>query len=161
MITSNSEHLFSAFATHKDLVMKFFVFFSRFEYALKKSGYVRENRGKVEVDWDKYTNEIGSISESKTVIDAKRYFLDNPPKKQVLFNEQLDWKDNQKSNSESDVKYLLRLIKTVRNNLFHGGKMPFDAVRDKKLLENALILLEVFLKTSPDITKKYFSGEME
>ncbi len=34
------------------------------------------------------------------------------------------WEKNSKSNGESDERYLLRLVRDVRNNLFHGGKVP-------------------------------------
>ncbi len=60
----------------------------------------------------------------------------------ITFTENPIWPD------ESQDEYLLRLVRTVRNNLFHGGKYPYpecvveDAARNRGLLEDSLAILD-------------------
>jgi hypothetical protein len=51
---------------------------------------------------------------------------------------------------ETEVQYLLRLVRDVRNNLFHGGKYPEsqggpidgNTLRNKRLLQACLTILD-------------------
>jgi len=63
----------------------------------------------------------------------------------------LDWQPSVPCNSETDEAYLLRLVRTVRNNLFHGGKYPSpvcpdtDIDRNREMIRSCLVVLEFCL----------------
>jgi hypothetical protein len=48
--------IFERFAEDRMLVLQFFLVFARFEYALKRSGFLRGNESKVEPDWDRFAD---------------------------------------------------------------------------------------------------------
>jgi hypothetical protein len=47
--------------------------------------------------------------------------------------------------------WLSVLIRGVRNNLFHGGKIRYDRPRDTELIENCLIILEAWAHLHPGV----------
>jgi hypothetical protein len=149
----------------KDLVCEFLLRFSRFEYALKRAGFVVGDEKRAEPAWDSFANSLRGQFSSMSAPDFVRAvsLLDSaPPQKQVLKKGQLDWDDNKKHSSESQEAWILRLVRTVRNNLFHGGKYPGTVVpdpeRDQQLLRACLAVLEQALGLSPKV-KRWFSSE--
>ena len=59
-------------------------------------------------------------------------------------------------------------MKTVRNNLFHGGKYPYDPIRDVELLQSCLAVLMSWAEFIPEIhggfdqiIQSYFANENE
>jgi hypothetical protein len=133
-----------------ELVLAFFWKFSRFEGALKHQGFRKKRLydDGVEPDWKaferRYKRNFSRISTSdfkKAVLELIRL----APKRQVLTDEGLDWKPVARDGAPDEL-YAFRLLKTVRNNLFHGGKYEGYAVselaRDEKLLYAALKVLE-------------------
>ena len=144
---------------HSDWV-EFFLIFSRFEYALKRSGYVKENRGYIEADWSKFGKYIEPKTEFTEITEAKKYLLERPPRKRILENGKLSWEAM--NNLNNDVGSLIRIIKAVRNNLFHGGKYPNpvgpvkDLSRDKELIEHSITVLKHLLCLSPEVKGYYF-----
>ena len=148
-----------ALVTDRDLVFEFFAVFSRFEYALKRAGFLRQ-KDKAEPDWSKFSESIrGRLLPVKDTAfqAARKYLLADPPKTQVIVADQLGWQDTVKGTGETDERYLLRLVATVRNNLFHGGKYPYpfgpvsDAARNRQLLESSIAVLECCLRLSPEV----------
>jgi len=128
----------------KELIFNFFVTFSRFEYALKISGYMIENET-VWPDWKRFIEENYMNFDKNHSSIAKSYeYLDSDPvKKQILDNSKnLGWKVSQRGEKDSDMEWAIKQVKTIRNNLFHGGKIPFDPDRDSKLLLAGLDILE-------------------
>ena len=161
----SSKELFKNLKINKDLVVEFFIYFSRLEYALKKAGYIGGDSRKILVDWDKFANDIEKTfdaKKNKELEEAVNYLLSYAPRKQILEGGQLSWKDNQKNNGESEIKYLLRLLRTVRNNLFHGSKFPelftHERERDEKLLRSSLVILNAFLELKQDLKRNFFEG---
>lgn len=137
-----------------DDVFAFFICFSKFECALKQAGYKSWNEEKKELspNWRMFAGDIapefdkqGAEPQEGILNEAVRYFLDNPPKKQVLKDGQIDWKDVE-YNGGSKLRWLIDAIKRVRNNLFHGGKYPFSPIeepaRDSMLLTYGLVILQ-------------------
>ncbi|MCX5894107.1 MAG: hypothetical protein NTW80_14315 [Deltaproteobacteria bacterium] len=146
----------------RELLLEFFLTFSRFEYALKAAGYAFEVRGTVNPDWQTFRLELINIfnmSKNHELIKASNYFFDNPPNKQVLHNGELAWKTQCPNQNESDIEFLLRMVKSVRNNLFHGGKhnnwLHEDKQRTDTLLRNSLIILSECLKLSPQVKNRF------
>ncbi len=62
------------------------------------------------------------------------------------------WMENVQRNDETKLEWIFRSIGIVRNNLFHGGKFPWDAARDSKLLDYGLTII----LTSLEINKKIY-----
>jgi hypothetical protein len=51
------EEVVLALVEDKDLVFRFFAFFSRFEYALKRGEFLKKQE-EAEADWDAYANQL-------------------------------------------------------------------------------------------------------
>ena len=130
----------------------FFLFFARFEYALKQARFVRRNGNRAEADWTRYAEHCAPLLDNNIQPRFQRaveYLRNNPPKKQIVSGSRLEWTDDSLSGAW-DVDRLLTLVRRVRNNLFHGGKSlvghPEEAIsRDAKLLNAALAVLEACL----------------
>ena len=146
-----------------ELVLQFFVAFSRFEYALKRAGFVKNSAYDTALpDWQKFAKkrfvaQLASISDIEFT-EAKSYMLQNPPRKQtfVKLDKRMMWQNNTKRSGEGEAEYLLRLVRDVRNNLFHGGKYPEEPVSDEslrngKLLQACLTILEKCLSLNTDV----------
>ena len=147
------EDIFGALGIDQVLVLRFLGVFSRFEYSLKRSGFAK-GHDPVEPDWDTYAN--GLRGKFQSVDDpgfsyAVKVLVNAPPRKQILSKSSLDWKATIVGIGEQHENYVLRLVRIVRNNLFHGGKMPGNA-RDESLVkasyELASLLLEPFLTSA-------------
>ena len=143
----------------RELVLRFFAFFSRFEYSLKRTGFLKAG-DKAEPDWNTYANSLrghfGTVKH-KEFCDAVAFLLKDPPKTQIVSGTNLDWIDTVQGNGEHHERYILRLVNTVRNNLFHGGKYPVpigsmsDVGRNRKLLEAAMSVLTQCLVLSAPV----------
>lgn len=125
----------------RDIVNHFLSLFSRFEYALKENGFSRGGEDGVSAHWGDFANALENLRDAppEALRRAIEYFDAQPPQLQILRNGVLDWRDTQLVNKNNDE--LLILVRRVRNNLFHGGKMPFDPMRDSKLLKAAEMIL--------------------
>ena len=140
--------LYEKLNVEKDLVTGFSILFSRFEYALKRRGYVRNNRGYVEVDWTRFAVDNAKkfgLLQHDDVKAAVEYLQERPPKQQVLRDgNSLGWEDRTLQGS-SPLEHVIDAIKRVRNNLFHGGKFPMQPIeepgRNKELLESCITIL--------------------
>lgn len=149
----------------KELVFQFFAVFSRFEYALKRSGYWRKRSAKndaVETDWDAYANGLRGKFATVGVQafqDARAFLERKPPKSQVAVDRIIDSKETVRGPGEFDERYTLRIVTTMRNNLFHGGKYPSgpvtDVARNRELIESCLVVLEVCLGLSPGVAEAF------
>jgi hypothetical protein len=139
-----------------ELVLKFFAAFSAFECALKQARFVKGDKYYNAVpNWDAFSGvvseELAGIKD-EAFTKAKQYLLQEPPMKQVFIKSStsVGWTKNSRRGKESDEQYLLRLVRDVRNNLFHGGKYPSSRIhppsaemlRNKVLLEACLTILD-------------------
>jgi hypothetical protein len=148
----------------RQLAWQFFVFFSRFEYALKRcSEYLRPE---VQPNWDRFSSENNAAFlrlSSPELLAAIEYFKNSPPQKQVLIDEQLAWAAADAYDSRKPLLvWLLTAVRRVRNNLFHGGKFPgfpiSDPSRDKYLISNAIVILDACLSLDPSVSRQFFEG---
>lgn len=152
-----------------ETVLQFLVTFSRFEYALKRAGFVKGDRyDNALPDWCRFAKErldawLVEITDAEFT-KAKSYLLCKPPRKQIFVKSQkiMQWQANSPRSGEGEAEYLLRLVKDVRNNLFHGGKYPDGPVRDqarnRRLLQACLTILEKCL--SLDVKVEHFFEEL-
>ena len=132
---------------------QFFRDFSRFEYALKHSGFLKGSEGNnAKPDWGKYAKHIGGRFDNTGDLHLEKaiqYLTDDePPKKQIVQGGKPDWHDMSWDDDNSREKNVLEAVCVVRNNLFHGEKrhMLFPGSgggpdRDKKLLEAGIKIL--------------------
>ena len=150
-----------ALAPNADLVFRFFAFFSRFECALKRSGFLRKINSRAEPDWKKYANSVRerfANVDNEAFRDAVAFLLDAPPQTQVVaHNNTLGWADTPMGQGEHREAYVLRLVRVVRNNLFHGGKYPIpigpleDTARNEALLNAGIAILSHCLSLSDPV----------
>jgi hypothetical protein len=75
-----------------DAVVSFFVFFMRFEYALKRTDYLKQGwGGRAEADWKKFACDRGKpFFDEVRLSGSAATLLDTPPKRQVVTNNELD-----------------------------------------------------------------------
>ena len=155
-------------------VNRFFRTFSRFEYALKRAGYVkaRGSNGAAEVDWSGFSGRTSAtfdatidINEDSALVRAVHLMRADPPRKLVLINEengeQLYWKRADPRGDNLDG--LLILVRRVRNNLFHGEK-PETSIggnqRGLNLIKASQQIVEACISLDPDV-KRYFERYAE
>jgi hypothetical protein len=142
-----------------DIALDFFKTFARFEYALKDADYHCGN-GEAKPDWCKFAKSVETLfeeSSSEELRAAMKYFMNDPPKKQVVKDGKLDWDDCRPSgNLKSDL--VLTYVRRVRNNLFHGGKFHkhlLNSERNEKLMTYSLVVLKHCLQASPKVDQFY------
>lgn len=182
---------------NQELLLKFFLSFAKFEYALKATGYFVPEREKpghppaakshgdsarrrekpehtpAKPDWKRFVGELWEkfkTCENSDLTRAGQYLLDSPPNEQVISKKKLAWetpvRDQPESQSEpeSDFKFVLRMVKVVRNNLFHGGKYSNEVhestERTEQLLRSSLDVLNKCLELDPDLKAAYTQAEL-
>jgi hypothetical protein len=142
-----------------DLIFEFFMVYSRFEASLKEAGFHRTARDEhVEPDWRKFAKHVQDKLNPDISPEFRRafdYYLNSPPKIQIVKNERLGWKENTKRDKETDFAWVIRSIGIVRNNLFHGGKFPWNPWRDVTLLSHGLIILYTCLELEKQVQDKF------
>lgn len=155
----------------RDLLLEFFLTFSRFEYALKGSGLFKRTNPQrndplrppeAQPDWDTFAISLRCAFQSdrtETLRRACEYILDSPPWKQVISNDAVSWETPVRPSHESDVEFLLRMVRCVRNNLFHGGKHNIevheDTERTEMLLKSSLTILDECLALAPRVKQVF------
>jgi len=137
-----------------------FFMFSRFEYALKQAGYLQVNE-EAKPDWDRYARDhpalLASISSSEFT-EAVDLLRDTPPKKQIIRDGHLHW-DQDRFVSGFDLARLLCLVRRVRNNLFHGGKvLELDGDRNTKLIDASIAVIQAILASDDSLRQNFMKG---
>jgi hypothetical protein len=141
------------------LAVEMFQTFARFEYALKASGFNAGN-GDAKADWTAFARSIPGVFDDprdSAVKMAVGYILAHPPKKQVVEQGVLEWKDAGAGTSLRSDEVLI-YVRRVRNNLFHGGKFNgrwFEPQRSAELLQHSLVILKACLEASPQVRSAY------
>lgn len=130
---------------YQEIIIKFFLSFSRFEFLLKYDDFIKPNGT---VDWEDFT--IKKKIDYKIRLDkgiteelqnAIQYINSNPPKKLVKIDGKYLWEDIRRTNI-APLEVLTLHIRTIRNNLFHGNKvLNADNGRDRGLLQSSLLIL--------------------
>lgn len=107
----------------RELAFSFFHKFSRFEFSLKEAGKWRKGKGGSPAlpDWDCFVAEHEATYQLTTAAAA---LLAANPKKQVVADDEhsLKFITVPFDDNASDLAKVSQLVRTVRNNLFHGGK---------------------------------------
>jgi hypothetical protein len=142
------------------LSFEFFREFARCEYCLKAVGLREPKRRDPTADWGAFANEVQAVFQtpsSSELAAAIKYYLEKPPKKQVLRNGLLDW-DEAQPDHKNQAELVLRLVCRARNNLFHGGKFNghwFEPQRSEELLRHGLCILRSVVAAHPGVSEAY------
>lgn len=148
------------FASLDALSSEFFREFARCEYCLKAVGLREPKRRDPTADWGAFAGQVQSVFDhppSQEVADAIHYYLNTPPKKQVVRNSLLDWEASEPAH-KNQAELVLRLVCRVRNNLFHGGKFNghwFEPQRSEELLRHGLAVLRAVVSAHPSVREAY------
>ena len=99
------------------LAFSFFKLFAQYESNLKEKGFFQANGKKINVDWDRFANEVIGNSFLEDLGDKAQYaefILSEPPKRQVANEDnQIIWQDV--ANNDKSVQSLFGHITRVRN----------------------------------------------
>jgi hypothetical protein len=146
------------------LAFEFFREFARWEYCLKAVG-LRESTRSAKAKWTALDAEVEKIFDtppSEELKMATEYFVNHPPKKQIIDKGLLEW-DETLPDHKSKAELVLLLVCRVRNNLFHGGKFNghwFQPQRSKDLLVHALVVLRACVQNHPKVREAYDQREV-
>ena len=141
------------------LASELFHTFSRIEYALKSSGF-NDGDGPAKANWRNFALAVESLiatPHSVALINAIKFIMEKPPKKQVILDHKLKWEVAEPS-TDSKADKLLLYVRRIRNNLFHGGKFNghwFEPERSKPLLQHSLVVLHECIDYVEDVKKAY------
>ena len=148
------------------LAIHFFLFFSRFEYALKCLNMIK---GAIypAADWDGYARSSRAVlwfkeSENAEFLEAVEFLEMAPPKQQDFSAGRLVWKKNNRADEVQSLEKTLAYVRTVRNNLFHGSKLDSakgrEMSRDRELIKRCLTILATCLEGDGDLREKFLEG---
>lgn len=143
----------------------FFLFFSRFEYALKREGFARgtgQNADEASADWNKYADkhpELLDQQQSELFISAICNLRKAPPMKQMLDPEKrLTWMADNYT-GQFNLARIFVLLCRIRNNLFHGGKFPVGIIgevsRDCELLDAGITIMQACLDRDTELMHRF------
>ena len=144
-----------------ELLFEFFVTFARFEFALKSSGFVTGDDREAKPEWDGFGQslDLEKARQDPEFAAAHDYLWLNPPARQVLGAGGLAWDASVPFGKLERMDELLKLVRRVRNNLFHGGKFNDEVHsgpgRDKLLLQHSIVILHRCLDLSPLVARNY------
>ena len=133
---------------NRDFVFQFFLAVARFEYALKRAGFVKTLDGKADANWDTFASKYKNVfdpAKSDELKQACVYFKAHPPRKQIITAGVLSWSEPDVLGGAPILTWLLGSVRMVRNNLFHGGKFPIapieEPARNLTLLRHGLTII--------------------
>lgn len=160
-----SHSIFDLINVPRALTLEFLATFARFEFALKKAGYVRGNEARISPDWERFGRDVSAL-DAVALAPITRccvYLQAHPPRKQVLIDGRLQWVLRSRD-AGSEVEDILLDIRTVRNNVFHGGKFPdgpiAEPLRDEQLITDCVTVLQSLLELPlPNGVSEYFNSE--
>ena len=147
----------------KERVWLFFLAFSRFEFALKRSGFAKGSADRVDAAWDRFASghcHAFKPDSDQRLRSACDYFANSPPMKQVLKDSSIGFVGPNPLGSQPHLCWLTTMLRRVRNNLFHGGKfeptaLNADPARDAKLIEHSLVILEACVELDTGVQQSF------
>lgn len=145
------------------LAIEFFIVFSRFECALKRSADYSAlgEQARISANWDVFARDLGNVFLDEVIAQSiAPDLVSRPPKLQVMLPDGggLGWCETP---SVTNAVELFLAIRRARNNLVHGAKYRDGATghvdlvegseRDEKLLDQSLAVLGLALERSPKV----------
>lgn len=165
------------YASHTE-VLTFVAAFARAEFALKEMGYVKADGtkkakpsrpafpGRATADWTPLAKDVATEFDAALALQPKRkvrvqYLIDQPPQQQVFVpaagTSSPGWRwDPWTPAGTTTAAKACAAMKQVRNNLFHGGKdLSQRLLRDLKLVDSSLAVLQLLLELSPEFNRHF------
>jgi hypothetical protein len=136
---------------------RFIAMFSRLEYAMKRVPAFRQTRnGFVEANWGAFqeTPEIKGLYNALVQMPEAGELIHSPPKQRIEADGNLPW-----GNAPplcTDMAAVVRGLKNVRNNLFHGEKGAIQDDRDVRLYAASVAVMNAMLKARTDVAAYYY-----
>jgi hypothetical protein len=128
----------------RNLAFDFFYWFSRFEFALKEKRFLEKEAigERAKPDWNKF---VKAHRAAYVLSLAGQALLDEKPRRQIVGDPDHGFEDLRFPPNTADLDRVVAYAKTVRNNLFHGGKHGHDqwddTARMRRLLELTITIL--------------------
>lgn len=129
----------------RPLIIDFFFWFSRFEFALKEANLLASHNvgAAAQPGWKDFVETyFGQYQPSAAAAEL----IAANPQKQVVGDNGLEFTDVIFKADDSPLRRVTVLLKTVRNNLFHGGKSGGagwdDPERIRQLLPPCITILD-------------------
>ena len=116
---------------------EFFYWFSRFEFALKENRFLKNPipGSRAEPGWGQLVKAYEGDYELSA---AGSQLVAEAPRRQIVGQHELEFVLVGLDDQPSELARVVRLLKTVRNNLFHGGKHGADGWDDP---ERSMLLM--------------------
>ncbi|WP_414898536.1 hypothetical protein [Rhodovulum sp. YEN HP10] len=105
----------------RNRAFEFFYWFSRFEFALKENRFLKNQTpgSRAEPGWDQFVEKYEA---AYNLSAAGSQLVDEAPQRQIVGQHRLEFIPVGFDDQPAELEKVVRLLKTVRNNLFHGGK---------------------------------------
>lgn len=156
---------FPHFPIPQALAYEFLGTFARCEYALKCSNFAKGGSKSVEANWDDFASAIDwhfRRIKDNAFQAAVNFLLTDSPRKQVLRDGRVTWKDSPPDKNLPKAQQALLMVRRIRNNLFHGAKVWSPEYgnrnRDIQLLEAGLIVLKLCASVNREVQRAYEIG---
>ncbi len=129
---------------------EFFFWFSRFEAALKESGFLKnETEGAIaEPDWKHF---VETHAGNYALTESGKRLIELAPEREIVGNgKKRSWRAVGLYDCQTELCKVVRMLRTVRNNVFHGGKSGGagwdQPKRTEELLDAATSELQALVK---------------
>lgn len=121
----------------RNLAFDFFYWFSRFEFALKERRFLKNGEigARASPDWDKF---VKAHRASYSLSPAATALLAEKPRRQIVGHLEHGFEDVPFSANTADLDKVVAYAKTVRNNLFQGGKHRHERWDDRDRMRHLL-----------------------
>lgn len=141
------------------LACEFFSVFSRFEFALKESGYFYcfKRNSRIAPNWKKFADIAVLQAPAGSELALAMDFLNRePPQVQTAAHK---W-EPVPLRGTAPIATTLEAVQRIRNNLFHGGKYTPHSPpgRDEALLRAALVVLLACVAQNSNVGAAYASS---
>jgi hypothetical protein len=131
------------------IAFDFFYCFSRFEFAMKENHFLKSCviGVRAEPGWHKFVQ----FHQPKYVLtDSAARLIKAPPAQQIVGVNSLSWQPVRFAANATDLNKVVAILKTLRNNLFHGGKHGIkdwdEPLRTAELLKLGRAVLDELAK---------------
>lgn len=130
--------------------------FSRFEYAMKRRPeFRRVSRGFVEANWATFQvqPEVTALYPALDLMPEAAELIQTPPKQRTNGTPDLPW--GNPPPKCANMTEVVRALKNVRNNLFHGEKGTVQTPRDVRLFSASIVVMNAMLNAMPTVAAHY------
>jgi len=143
---------------YMNLCSDFLMLYSRFEYALKESGYL-QGRGNAMASMKDFLTNIEdhfNPEVDNNLNHSVNYILNHPPRKQMKLDERLVWRDQEFNGSL--IQELGEYVRRIRNSLMHGAKFHGqirEGGRNWRLLTSAMFIVEHWINLDDSVRDSF------